>query len=160
MKLKRTNQPMPVAAIWVCCSLASLAAMHNAYAIWDFVPESLMAIETNDNPRLNQSTVQQNTVDSTRTLVDAHIGVSNVGQRGEVYVEPRVRIDAYGETENQDLESEDLFLRATGEYRWQAVSDERMQDTAKDLGVKIREEDGVRKAVEIIDRLLARKPSD
>lgn len=87
--------------------------------IWDIVPDVTMAIETIDNPRLQTgSTVQE----SDRAVVDARLRLTMIGQRGQTYVEPRVRSDQYAEAIDKELESNDLFLRANGQYRWQTVS--------------------------------------
>ena len=123
MVIERANGFASTKAIGVCLLVAGSIATYEAQAVWDIVPEVEMAVEIDDNPRLGVDVVAAAAPnDGTKTVVDGRVDLSNIGQRGEIFFQPRARVDAYAESENEDLESEDLFLRANGEYRWQMAS--------------------------------------
>ena len=96
-------------------------------ADWQATPDIRMEIEANDNPRLGQN---PDVVDSderedhtaTRMLMDARVRLRNVGPRGEVTFEARVRADAYSDDVDQELEREDLYLRSRAAYGWQRAN--------------------------------------
>ena len=117
----RMNRLTPAKLTVIGGVLAGSAMMHEARAVWDIVPEVEMLVESNDNPRLSVDVATPPT-ESTRTMIDAQVDLSNVGQRGEIFFTPQVRVDAYAGDENEDLESEDLYSRSRGEYRWQMVN--------------------------------------
>src|SRR5690606_31472289 len=49
---------------------------------------------------------------ATRILMDARVRLRNEGPRGEVALQPRVRVDAYSDTADEDLERQDLYLNS------------------------------------------------
>ena len=92
-----------------------------AEAAWEFLPRAEVRAESNDNLRL----APDNTLDienASRTRLEARARLTNFNERGNIYFEPRIRSDSYGETENSDLEGTDIFLRGRGEYRWETLA--------------------------------------
>jgi hypothetical protein len=105
------------------CALAVCALPYVAFADWETTPDLRMEIEANDNPRLGQQpgAIRNSEVDdhtSTRALLDARVRLRNTGPRGELTVQPRVRVDAYADKTDEDLERQDLYLNSRGEYSW------------------------------------------
>ena len=88
-----------------------------SFAAWEIVPDVGTFIENNDNLRLRTEGSQ----DGSLTLVDARVRLTNRIERGLLWVEPRILTDRYADSENEDLESDDRYLRAAGNYNWQAV---------------------------------------
>ena len=72
-----------------------------------------------DNPRLR---AREAPLDSSRMILDARLLLTGIGQRAAVRVEPRVRSDRYSDARDDELQSDDLFLRADAEYSWLRVS--------------------------------------
>jgi hypothetical protein len=97
-----------IAAQWIAPALGAV----------DVVPQISLLADSNDNPRLRPE--QEN--EAQRTLVDARVTLTNVGQRGNIFVEPRVRVSAYADEDDEDLENNDWWIRTYGEYDWQTVS--------------------------------------
>ena len=102
-------------ALYLCIFTMTLGT---AQAAWDFVPEIGLLIEQSDNPRLRTG----GETDASRTIVDAEFDIRNFGERGEIRFRPRVRADQYADSEDAELENDDLFLRGSGEYRWQRAT--------------------------------------
>lgn len=86
-----------------------------ARAAWETIPELEVRSEADDNVRL--SPVDQEA--SSRAVFDARFRLSNFGQRGNAYVEPRIVSDAYADEVDTPLESNDVFFVARGQYDWQ-----------------------------------------
>lgn len=106
-------------------ALASAAAFSTASAAWDTVSDIRMGLEANDNPRLGQRPVNrpQDVLDSqdhtaVRALMDARFRLSNFGPRGNVFIQPRVRLDTYADNVDQDLKRKDGYLYAQGRRTW------------------------------------------
>ena len=51
-------------------------------------------------------------------MLDLRLAVTNYGERGSIYIQPRVRVSAYADEDDEDLEDEEIFLRSYGEYSW------------------------------------------
>lgn len=84
-----------------------------AHAVWDIVPEVTMTVRSNDNVRMRPSEIDGNS-----TVLEGLLYLSNFGERGDIFIEPRFRSDSYSEDINSNLESDDYFLRSGGVYRW------------------------------------------
>ena len=105
------------------CGAASAIAVSTllsgtALAAWDVIPDVGTFIESSDNLQLRTEGSQ----DGTLALLDARVLFTNRGQRGVIRVEPRILKDTYAEEINSDLESDDRYLRSSGNYNWQAAS--------------------------------------
>jgi hypothetical protein len=88
-----------------------------AHAAWETIPEIGLRSEIDDNARL--SPIDQES--SSRAVLDARFRLSNFGQIGNAYVEPRIVTDAYSDARDEQLEADDLFFVALGQYNWQTV---------------------------------------
>ena len=98
---------------------------------WEFVPNLELAVETRDNPRLDTlepglvpglvpGPIDPATDDvATMMLFNGQFALSNMGPRNYLFLEPRVRVYAASDVEDEDLESEDLFFDARGQRRWE-----------------------------------------
>jgi hypothetical protein len=76
------------------------------------VPQVGLTTEVDDNARLLPIDQPQ----STRTALDARMRFRNFGNRGEAFIEPRFVTDAYGDSRDEPLESDDLFLVTRAAY--------------------------------------------
>lgn len=106
-------------ALWLCAPLLGAPA---ANAAWDFAPEFSIAAESDDNPRLiadDAAAALGQDDAATRLLAEARLQFVNNGERGELSFAPALRTDAYMDEADDDLQSTDGFLRATGQYRWE-----------------------------------------
>ncbi len=115
-----------LAGTCLACAVVGSAPFGAASAAWDTVSNIRMGIEANDNPRLGQQqTTQSQTLQdlqdhtSVRALVDMIFRLQNIGQRSNIYVQPRIRADAYSDTIDKDLQRKDLYLFASGNYKWE-----------------------------------------
>lgn len=97
----------------------ALAGMADANAAWDFVPQVGLLVDSNDNPRL-EPTSDAN--EAARTVIDARATLTNFGERGNIFVEPRVRASSYVDEDDEELDNEDIFIRSYGQYGWQTVT--------------------------------------
>ena len=86
---------------------------------WEFVPDVDLAASRVDNPRLDPDDTSEDA--SNRLVLDGKVRAQNYGERGYIYLEPRIRADIYRDDEDSDLDGDDLFLRAAGQYRWEAA---------------------------------------
>ena len=95
----------------------------HARADWETIPDITLEAETNDNPTMNSGLGNVPTVadDASRLLADVVLRFRNRQPRGELTLEPRVRRDAYAESDAQGFESTDVFFRSNGEHRGQTV---------------------------------------
>jgi hypothetical protein len=107
-------------------ALASVVPFATASAAWDTQSDITMGMEANDNPRLGQAqrAQPQNLLaerDHTamRALVDARFRLSNYGQRGQIFLQPRIRADRYSDPADEDLQRKDAYLYSRGSYRWE-----------------------------------------
>lgn len=123
MKLNRTA-PIAGRASYMCALAATLSPLV-ASGDWESTPDLRLEIEANDNPRLGQrpddrgidaDELEDHT--ATRMLFDGRVRLRNAGQRGEVVVTPRVRLDSYADTIDDDLERQDVYLNVSSAYRW------------------------------------------
>jgi hypothetical protein len=113
-------------ALRLGCALASVLPFATASAAWDTVSDITMGVEANDNPRLGQRNIGQTQELMTerdhtavRALMDARFRLSNFGERGQIYLQPRVRADTYSDSADSDLERQDGYLYSRGAYKWQ-----------------------------------------
>src|SRR5690554_3935207 len=111
----------------MCCALAVSALTGHAVADWESTPDIRMEIEANDNPRLGQEPGALRSEDledhtATRMLMDARVRLRNVGPRGEVTLQPRVRADAYSDDADDDLERQDVYLNSRASYDWRRAT--------------------------------------
>ncbi len=108
-----------------CCSCALALSMWPAIAVadWEVIPDVRMEVEANDNPRLGQRPEHRPEADFDRTaarmLMDARMNLRNSGPRGSVTLQPRVRVDAYSDSRDDDLERQDIYLNSRANYNWQ-----------------------------------------
>jgi hypothetical protein len=109
-------------ALWV--GAFALLPYYHASAAWEIVPDLELALEARDNARLNAGSALLPDDDdgSTRMLFNGHFTMANVGPRGDLFIEPRIRTDAYADSEDAELESDDLFLDMRGERRWRTAT--------------------------------------
>jgi hypothetical protein len=96
-------------------ALAWVAPLH---AAWDFVPQIGLLVDTDTNPRLQL--VDED--DATRAVLDLRGTLTNFGERGSIFIEPRVRMSSYADEEDEDLENEDIFIRSYGQYGWTNIT--------------------------------------
>ena len=105
------------------CALGACLLATDALADWESTPDLRMELEANDNPRLGQrprgldEELDDHT--ATRMLMDARVRLRNIGRRGQVVVQPRVRLDAYSDAVDDDLERRDVYLNTRATYSWQ-----------------------------------------
>lgn len=109
------------------CGLAVGTLSGSLFADWQATPDIRMEIEANDNPRLGQNPgeLDGDELDdhtATRMLMDARVRLRNVGPRGEITFQPRVRADAYSDAADDDLEREDVYLNSRAAYRWRRTT--------------------------------------
>lgn len=103
--------------------LALLLMSRSALGAWDFVPDLSLEVQADDNPRLGRdSTVEQDSDTASSMLLDARFTTSTFNERGSFVLQPRLRADTYADSTDSELESEDLFLSANGQYRWQRTT--------------------------------------
>lgn len=100
----------------VACGLFAALATNKALAAWEVVPDVTFAVGVDDNPRLNDPELLD-TGTAQSAWVDARVGLTNTTERGSVFFEPRLRTDSYADSDDADLESDDLFLTARAERR-------------------------------------------
>jgi hypothetical protein len=87
-------------------------------AAWEFVPQVGLLVEGNSNPRLQVA----NEDDASRAILDVRATLSNYGERGNIFIEPRVRSSAYADEDDDDLDNDDVFVRSYGQYAWTSVT--------------------------------------
>ncbi|HET8699098.1 MAG TPA: hypothetical protein VFO94_16565, partial [Gammaproteobacteria bacterium] len=95
--------------------LVAVLATRSARAAWDVGPHVGLTTEVDDNARL----LPVDQPSSTRTALDARVRMRSFGDRGEAFVEPRIVSDSYGDTRDQPLESNDVFLLTNAAYAFQ-----------------------------------------
>lgn len=96
----------------------ALAWLAPLQAAWEFVPQVGLLVESNDNPRLQVI----NEDEASRGILDLRATISNYGERGNIFVEPRVRSSAYADSEDDDLDNDDILIRSYGQYGWTSVT--------------------------------------
>jgi hypothetical protein len=89
-----------------------------ARAAWEAVPDVRFGITSNDNVLRTEEDERS----ASLGVLDAAVTLSNFNERGNIFLAPGISVDAYSDSQYEDLESEDVFLRAGGEYDWQDVS--------------------------------------
>jgi len=109
------------------CALVVCTLPGSAFADWESTPDVRMEIEANDNPRLGQQPGELGGDEfgdhtATRMLMDARVRLRNAGPRGEVMLQPRVRVDAYSDQADDDLERQDFYLGSRAAYNWRRAN--------------------------------------
>jgi hypothetical protein len=115
-KMKRFKKMMRIAPASSFAAAAAMLWLPPVHAAWDFVPQVGLLLDTNDNPRLDPQSANE----ASRSVVDARATLTNFGERGDIFVEPRVRVSSYG-GDDEELDSDDVFVRSYGQYGWQTV---------------------------------------
>src|SRR5688500_4751096 len=115
LELNRFVRGAPAGSLLTAMAMLWLAPAH---AAWDAVPEIGLLVDNNDNPRLEPT----NPREAARRVIDARVTLSNFGERGNIFVEPRIRANSYADEEDEDLENDDKFFRSYGQYAWQTVT--------------------------------------
>lgn len=108
-----------LSALRVPVALLAVVGDGMANAAWNVVPEVSVSVEQVDNIRLTP--VSERESKGTRSVVDARVDLTLVGDRGFLMARPRIIADRYAQTEHQARETNDLFLRSSGEYDWRLV---------------------------------------
>ena len=111
---------------WLCGCVFVFAA-HPAQSAWELAPNLELAVETRENPRLDtlEPGLGPAPIDpaaddvATMMLFNGRFVMSNIGPRSDLVLEPRVRVNAANDVEDEDLESEDFFFDMRGQRRWE-----------------------------------------
>ena len=106
---------------WLC---GCVFAADTAFSAWELAPNLELSVETRENPRLDVDNVGPLPNDpeddlATMTLFNGRFAMSNMGPRSFLVLEPRLRVGAAKDPEDEDLESEDVFFDARGQRRWE-----------------------------------------
>jgi hypothetical protein len=95
-------------------------AAREAQAATDVVPEFRIAAEANDNPRLREDDVPAELrASASRLVAEVRVGITKYTERSDGTFEAALRSDMYADAADDDLESNDLFLRGAGLWRGQ-----------------------------------------
>jgi hypothetical protein len=97
---------------------AGLGVSAASDAAWEVVPDVSMGMVANDNPRLRSFTAH----DTSSAELDAQVTLSSFGERGNLYIRPRVRSSSYADAQDSELESTDYYFRSLGEYQWTSAT--------------------------------------
>ncbi|HSG65524.1 MAG TPA: hypothetical protein VLD39_11010 [Gammaproteobacteria bacterium] len=111
--LRQTRHGACLVALLLTGAIPSVAS-----AAWDNVPEVNLSASTSDNVLRTQQGEQS----GSWTVLDARLTTTYFDERANLYIAPRVVVDAYADSQFEPLETEDYFLRAGGQYRWQTVT--------------------------------------
>ena len=98
-------------------ALFGLALATASHAAWDIVPQVELSASHDDNLRLLPDNLPLDGGDDSMTL-DARFRAAFAGERGNLFVEPRVRGQQYSDARNEDLDGTDTFFRARGDHEW------------------------------------------
>ena len=126
--MRTTTRYSRMASSATCgCALVVCTLPGSAFADWESTPDVRMEIEANDNPRLGQQPGELGSDEfgdhtATRMLMDARVRLRNAGPRGEVMLQPRVRVDAYSDQADDDLERQDFYLGSRAAYNWRRAN--------------------------------------
>jgi len=114
-KRRNSSNHAAVRSLAAGIALSWLAPLH---AAWEFVPQVGLLVEGNDNPRLQVF----NEDEASRAILDLRATISNYGERGSIFIEPRIRSSAYSDSEDDDLDNDDILIRSYGQYAWTSVT--------------------------------------
>jgi len=128
MRKQFLNEDRLAAVVVALMGLAALLATRGAHAAWDLVPSVGLTTEVDDNARL----LPTDQPSSTRTALDARLRMRSFGDRGEAYIEPRFVTDSYGDSRDQPLESNDVFLLTSAAYAFEHSNIEFQTDYRKE----------------------------
>jgi hypothetical protein len=117
-KMVRSAHSVLLRSLAAAFAPLSLALSMEARAAWEAVPEITLAADTNDNTRLDDEGVDQQT---SRTFLDAGVNLASFTERGSFTFAPRLVTDAYADSEDSELQADDLYLRGTGRRDWISV---------------------------------------
>jgi hypothetical protein len=118
---------------------AAMAAVWPAQAAWEIVPELGLTTEVDDNARI----VPQDQESSSRTALDARLRLRSFGTRGEAFIEPRIVTDAYGDSRDEELESDDVFLLTRAEYAFRSTTLELQTDYRRESVLRSELDDAI-----------------
>jgi hypothetical protein len=93
---------------------AAMTAFGTVEAAWEFIPEIGLTAQSNNNPRLEPDYDDS----SGNSNLSVQATLSTLSERSRFYVRPRIESSRYAESEFEDLESDDYYLRVSGEYQW------------------------------------------
>jgi hypothetical protein len=102
-------------------ALLGIALGTTSHAAWETVPAIELSALSDDNLRLLPNDAGVDTSAEAMSL-DARLRATATGQRGYVFVEPRVRADQYSGDQNETLNGTDTFVRARGGREWTKVA--------------------------------------
>jgi hypothetical protein len=108
--------------LWTSLIVPAIIWSDVARGAWEVVPEILIEVESNDNPRLLPDAPEfAELTDDPATRLIAELGAqfANIGQRGEFVIEPRILTDTYADSAHDSLQSTDGFLNSSAVYRWE-----------------------------------------
>ena len=91
-----------------------------ARAAWEFVPDLSISAHNDKNPRFDQDGPAEPS--STSAVFDVAANIANFTDRSYLTFEPRLRAYQYADSSDSDLENEDIYIRGSGEHRWQTVT--------------------------------------
>ena len=92
-----------------------------SHAAWDTIPQIELSANHDDNLRLLPDDLPLDGGDDSMTL-DGRFRAAFAGERGSLFVEPRVRAEQYSATQNDDLNGTDTFFRMRGDHEWTQAS--------------------------------------
>ena len=92
-----------------------------SHAAWDTIPQIELSASHDDNLRLlpDDLALPPNVDGGADSMtLDGRFRAAFAGERGNLFVEPRVRGEQYSGDENEDLNGTDTFFRARGDHEW------------------------------------------
>ena len=104
-------------------ALSGLVLATTSHAAWDTIPKVELSASHDDNLRLlpDDGSAAVDRGDDSMTL-DGRFRAAFAGERGNLFVEPRVRGEQYSGNENEGLNGTDTFFRVRGDHEWAQAS--------------------------------------
>ncbi|HEY8518625.1 MAG TPA: hypothetical protein VIN61_00985 [Gammaproteobacteria bacterium] len=96
-----------------------------SFAAWELVPEVRLLANADDNPRLGtdlQSASLDEEDSAASMQFDGRLSLASYTERSELFFQPRYRTDRYRDAEDEELESDDLFLVSRASRRWRSAT--------------------------------------
>lgn len=90
-------------------------------AAWELAPALELTAITDDNVRLVPE-VSPLSGGAESMSLDTRLRATSTGQRGSLFLEPRLRMDQYTGEDHKDLDGLDRFLRMRAGYNWTQVA--------------------------------------
>jgi hypothetical protein len=88
-----------------------------SHAAWDIIPQVELSASHDDNLRLLPDDLPLDGGDGAMSL-DGRFRAAFAGERGNLFLEPRVRAEQYSDTLNETLNGTDTFFRIRGDHAW------------------------------------------